>query len=415
MMAYRPSPSWPPEPPSPPHPWSVGELTHYLQDLLEGDELLQNVWLAGEISNWSRASSGHVYFTLKDAKAALGCVMWRSAAARLDWEPRQGDGAVAQGRISIYAPRGQYQLYVDRLRPAGQGDLHARFEALRERLKAEGLFDAGRKLALPPFPRVIGVVTSPQAAALRDVLNVLRRRYPLVRVLLAPALVQGEQAPGQIVAALGALEARADMDLILVVRGGGSLEELWAFNDEGVARAIAACRRPVISGVGHETDFTIADFVADVRAPTPSAAAELAVPDQVDLRQRLGAWRGQLQAGLARRLEQERQALAQHQEALARLSPQGRVDAGRQQVDDLIRRAERAVAHRQALRRSGLAGLEARLQALSPLSTMERGYAIVRRGDTGRVVRSVQDVESGEPIDVQVQDGEFGAVVRSKG
>jgi exodeoxyribonuclease VII large subunit len=340
--------------------------------------------------------------------------MWRSAAARLAWEPRQGDAAVARGRISIYAARGQYQLYVDHLRPAGQGDLHARFEALRERLKAEGLFDAGRKKPLPPFPRVVGVVTSPQAAALRDVLNVLRRRYPLVRVLLAPALVQGEQAPAQIVAGLAALEARDEVDLILVVRGGGSLEELWAFNDEGVARAIAACRRPVISGVGHETDFTIADFVADVRAPTPSAAAELAVPDQADLRQRIRAAGGRLQAGLARRLEQERQALAQQQQALGRLSPQGRVDAGRQQVDDLARRAERAAAHRLALRRSRLAGLEARLRTLSPLSTLERGYAIVRRKDTGRVVRSVQDVADGERLDVQVQDGEFGAVVRSE-
>ncbi|MGD8623806.1 MAG: exodeoxyribonuclease VII large subunit [Anaerolineae bacterium] len=413
-MAYHQSHFWPSEPPSAPRPWGVGELTRYLQDLLAGDALLQDVWLRGEISNWSRASSGHVYFTLKDAEASLGCVMWRSAAARLGWAPKQGDAAVAQGRISIYAARGQYQLYVDQLRPAGQGDLHARFEALRARLKAEGLFDIERKRALPPFPRVIGLVTSPQAAALRDVLNVLHRRYPLVRVLLAPAMVQGEQAPGQIVAALGALAAREEVDLILVVRGGGSLEELWAFNDEDVARAIATCHRPVISGVGHETDFTIADFVADVRAPTPSAAAELAVPDQAELRQRLEAGRGQLQASLGRRLEKARQALAQQRQALDRLSPQGRVDAGRQAVDELTRRAARAAAHRLALQRASLAGLEARLGALSPLSTLERGYAIVRHGQTGRVVRSVRDVAGGESLDVQVQDGEFGAVVRSE-
>jgi len=394
-----------------PQIWTVGDLTHYIQDLLEGDPELQDVRLRGEISNLTRAASGHLYFTLKDAEAAIGCVMWRSAAGRLAWQPEHGAAAVARGRISVYLPRGNYQLVVDDLQPAGLGDLHARFEALRDRLKAEGLLDAERKQPLPQFPRLLGVVTSPQAAALRDVLNVLRRRYPLASVLLAPTLVQGDQAPPQIVAALQALDARDDVDLVLLVRGGGSLEELWAFNDERVARAIAACRHPVVSGVGHETDFTIADFVADLRAPTPSAAAELAVPDQAELRQYIGAWAEQLEGSIERRLFQMRQALEQQQRALQRLSPRAQIESYRQQVDDLSRRVVQALAHGQALRRSGLAGLGARLAALSPQATLARGYAIVRQTGTGAVVRSVGQVRAGDDLAVRVQDGEFEAVV----
>jgi exodeoxyribonuclease VII large subunit len=390
--------------------WTVSGLTDYIKDLLELDPDLQDVWLRGEISNFTRAASGHLYFTLKDAGAALSCVMWRGAAERLTWRPEHGAAALAHGRISVYPARGSYQLYVDLLQPAGLGDLHARFEQLRDRLKAEGLFDVERKRLLPPFPRVLGVVTSPRAAALRDVLQVLRRRYPLVRVLLAPSLVQGDQAPPQIVAALQALDARDDVDLILLVRGGGSLEELWAFNDEGVARAIAACRHPVVSGVGHETDFTIADFVADLRAPTPSAAAEVAVPDQADLRQRIGVSAGRLLGMVEQRLREAQQSLAQHLQTLQRLSPLVRVDAHRQQVDDLTQRATRATTHRLALHRSGLAGSRSRLASLSPLATLERGYAVVRQADTGVVVRSVGQVRAGDPLAIQVRDGEFDAV-----
>jgi exodeoxyribonuclease VII large subunit len=395
--------------------WTVSELTRHIKDLLEFEPELQDVRLRGEISNLSRASSGHLYFTLKDAEASITCVMWRAAADRLAWHPEHGAAAFARGRISVYPPRGSYQLLVDELHPAGWGDLHARFEQLRERLKEEGYLDAERKQPLPDFPRVLGIVTSPQAAALRDVLNVLSRRYPLVQVLLAPTLVQGDQAPPQIVAALQALDARDDVDLILLVRGGGSLEELWAFNDEGVARAIAACRHPVVSGVGHETDFTIADFVADLRAPTPSAAAELAVPDQADLRQRLGGWVDQLAGSMERRLSQMRQALELQQRTMRRLSPQARVDTLRQQVDDLTRRASRALAHRLDLHHSGLAGLQSRLVALSPQATLERGYAIVRRTETGELVHSVAQVGCGDALSIRVQDGEFGALVEEQG
>jgi exodeoxyribonuclease VII large subunit len=392
--------------------WTVTGLTRYIKNLLELDSELQDVWLEGEISNFSRATSGHLYFTLKDAEAAIQCVMWRTAAAGLVWQPEHGAAAQARGHISIYPPRGSYQLYVDELYPAGLGDLHARFEELRERLRVEGLFDVERKRPLPAFPRALGIITSPQAAALQDVLNVLRRRYPLIRVLLAPTAVQGDQAPSQIVAALQAVDARDDVDLLLLVRGGGSLEELWAFNDERVARAIAACRHPVVCGVGHETDFTIADFVADVRAPTPSAAAELAVPDQADLRQQIEACERQLAGVMERQLGQQRRALDQQQRALQRLSPQARVDTRRQQSDDLIQRASRALAYGLALRRSRSAGLEARLAALSPLATLERGYAIVRRADNGAVVRRVDQVRTGDALAIRVQDGEFGASVQ---
>ena len=395
-------------------PWSVGALTQYIKELLEFDDLLQDVWLRGEVSNFTRATSGHLYFTLKDSEAALSCVMWRSAAAGLTWQPEQGAAVLAHGRISLYAPRGNYQLYVDELHPAGLGDLHARFEQLREQLRAEGLFEPERKRPLPPFPRVVGVVTSPQAAALRDVLNVLQRRYPLVRVLLVPTLVQGDQAPPHIVAALQSLDARDDVDLILLVRGGGSLEELWAFNDERVARAIAACRHPVVTGVGHETDFTIADFVADLRAPTPSTAAELAVPDQLEIRGWIAEQIERLAGTMGHRLSEARQALAQNQALLRRFSPRGRLDAQRQYVDDLSQRASRAVSHCLALDRAALTGLEARLAALSPTATLERGYAIVRRADTGLVVCSVDQVRAGDALAVRVRDGEFGAVTRSE-
>ncbi len=394
--------------------WTVSSLTRHITGLLESDDLLQDIWLSGEISNHRQYPSGHLYFTLKDADAALSCVMWRSAAGRLTWKPKQGDAVLAHGYISVYAVRGSYQLYVDQLRPAGRGDLHARYEQLRDQLKEEGLFDDQHKCPLPEFPQVLGIVTSSQAAALQDVLNVLRRRYPLVQVLLVPTLVQGDQAPDQIVAALQILDGRDDVDLILLVRGGGSLEDLWAFNDERVARAIAACRHPVVSGVGHETDSSIADFVADLRAPTPSIAAELAVPDQADLRQMILAGATRLEGAMGQRLDQARQALDQRQRELQRLSPQTRLGAYRQQVDDLTHRANRALTSTLALRRSRLVGLQARLGSLSPLSTLERGYAVVRLLDTGTVVRSVDQVTSEDPLGIRVQDGEFEAVTRSE-
>ena len=249
--------------------WSVVDLTRYVRQTLETDYRLQDLWVKGEAFNVSRPSSGHLYFTLKDSEASLRCVMWRSEVADLTALPRDGEAIEVHGRISVYEAGGQYQLYADDIRPAGIGALFEEFIRLRDRLEKEGLFDPERKRPLPEWPKRIGVVTSPTGAALRDVLNVLRRRYPLLEVILAPTAVQGDEAPGGIVSALAALNTYSDPDVILLVRGGGSIEDLWAFNDEGVARAIAASEAPVVSGVGHETDVIIADYVADVRAPTP--------------------------------------------------------------------------------------------------------------------------------------------------
>jgi len=263
---------------------TVSAINAYLRHKLEADLTLQDLWLEGEISNWKAATSGHIYFTLKDAAASLRCVIWRSQAGQLFYLPqREGEAVLAHGRISVYEAGGNYQFYVDDLQARGQGALYAQFERVRAKLAAEGLFDAELKKTAAEFPQKIGLVTSPTGAALRDILNVLRRRYPVAEVILAPAQVQGESAPLQLMAAL-AVVVQQNVDVIILARGGGSLEDLWAFNDERLARAIAACSIPIISGIGHEVDFTIADFVADVRAPTPSAAAELVTPDKVELK-----------------------------------------------------------------------------------------------------------------------------------
>jgi exodeoxyribonuclease VII large subunit len=394
--------------------WTVSSLTAYIKDLFESDPPLQDVWLEGEVSNCKQWPSGHIYFTLKDDASSISCVIWRSAASQMPVLPGDGQAVLLHGRISLYEQRGVYQLYVDMVQPAGLGLLHARFEALKARLQEEGLFDAEHKRPLPPFPRRIGVVTSPSGAALRDILNVLRRRYPLVEVVLAPTLVQGEQAPPQIVAAIEKLNSLTELDLIIVARGGGSLEELWAFNDEAVGRAIFASALPVISGVGHETDFTIADFVADLRAPTPSAAAELAVPDQARLRAELADCRRRLGATLQRRLDGERQTLLSYRQALQRRSPLRQIDRQRQRIDERSQSMARSLTHRLALLRERLAGLQARLAALSPLATLERGYAVVRHSADDAIISSVGQVSPGEALTIQLRDGHFAATAGEK-
>ena len=394
--------------------YSVTQITRHIKDQLEADPLLQDLWIKGEISNWKRSTAGHCYFTLKDAQAAMRAVIWRTAADRLTFAPQDGQSVLAHGHVSLYEPQGQYQLYVDLLQPIGLGELYLQFQALKERLAAEGLFDAARKRPLPLFPTAIGIVTSPTGAALRDIRNVLSRRWPLARVLLVPTLVQGEEAPSQIVAALHALYRRDDVDLIIVARGGGSIEDLWAFNDERVARTIAESPVPVISGIGHEIDFTIADFVADQRAPTPSAAAEIAVPDQADVRGQLAALRAALEQSAVRHTSAARRALDMQRQSLARLSPLSRVERDRQRVDDMARRADQAWLHRLALNRERLSGLRQQLCGMNPIATLERGYAIVRCQD-GQVVRQVAQVLPGDPIQVRVSDGAFTARVDGQG
>ena len=389
-----------------PTSWTVTELTRYLRGLLESDETLQDLWVQGEVSNFTRHTSGHMYFTLKDKNSALKCVMWRNAVLRQKYLPREGDAVEAHGNISVYEAGGQYQLYADLIRPTGEGALYQEFLRLKARLEAEGLFDAARKRSIPRWPRTIGIVTSPTGAALRDMLDTLRRRYPLARVVLAPTAVQGDDAPRGVIAALQALNRLVQPDVILLARGGGSIEDLWAFNDENVARAIVASAAPVITGIGHETDFTIADFVADLRAPTPTAAAERATPNRDDLHTDLVALSARLNRVAQGTLSNRRLTLNILQNRLRLTSPQARVRSGRQRLDDLSRRLDTALSHRLVLQRAKLSGLEQRLAALNPLAILERGYAMVTRRD-GLLVRRVGQVQDGDALSVRVSDGEF--------
>lgn len=399
-----------------PRVYSISAITTYIKRKLEVDLTLQNLWLEGETSNWRQAPSGHVYFTLKDPDASIRCVMWRSSLPRLSYLPGgDGEAVLAHGHISVYEPSGQYQFYVDDLEPVGLGALHVQFEQLKARLTQEGLFDEARKRPPPPFPQRIGLVTSPAGAALRDVLNVLRRRYPLVEVILSPTQVQGEDAPPQIVRALQALSTVGDVDVIILARGGGSLEDLWAFNDERVARAVATSPIPVVCGVGHETDFTMADFAADLRAPTPSAAAELVTPDRDELARRLMLFGAQLRAAVGESIARRQRLLAGEMRALRRLSPQTWIEQRRQRVDDLSRGAQATIAHRLALKRERLSGLGLRLTTLNPNATLARGYAIVSHSDGGQVVSRVAQVSPGDLLSVQVSDGVFRTAVQDKG
>lgn len=395
-----------------PQVFTVRAITAYIRQKFEADPTLQDLWLEGEISNWKRAASGHIYFTLKDEAASIRCIIWRSQANRLIYTPQQdGESIVAHGRISVYEAGGSYQFYVDDLEPVGQGDLYAEFERIKARLSAEGLFDADRKRPLPDFPGRIGLVTSPDGAALRDILNVLRRRYPIAQVILSPTQVQGETAPAQIMAALEAVVRQA-VDVIIVARGGGSLEDLWAFNDENLARAIAACNIPVVCGVGHEVDFTISDFVADIRAPTPSAAAEIATPDRLELKRQVRKQQLALVTAAQQIVTSDRSRLQARQWALERVSPQNQFNNYRQQIDTWLNRAERSLHHRLSLQKEQVHNLKAQLDTLDPRSTLRRGYAIVQKGLT--VVTQTRQVEPGDALTIQISDGDFGATVQDK-
>jgi exodeoxyribonuclease VII large subunit len=391
--------------------WSVSELNRYVKQSLEMDYRLQDLRVAGEVSGFRAYPSGHWYFTLKDGGAQVSCVMWRGRAERQRYTPRDGDAVTAAGSVTLYEVRGQYQLDVALLLPTGEGALFQEFLRLKARLEAEGLFAAERKRPLPAWPRRIAVVTSPAGAAVRDILNIIRRRYPLVEVIIAPTVVQGLDAPPQIVAALKAAAAQQP-DVIIVARGGGALEDLWCFNDERVARAIAGSPVPVVSGVGHETDFTIADFAADLRAPTPSAAAELVTPDGEQLAAQVDGLAGRLSEAALAGLRDKGWALAQQQARLRGLSPQASVRSGQQHLDDLQARAAAALGYRVALGRERWRGLTQALNAVSPLAVLARGYAVVT-GPDGYIVRRVEQAQPGAALRVQVSDGEFGAIASS--
>jgi exodeoxyribonuclease VII large subunit len=394
---------------------TVTQLVRQIKEVVEDDDVLRDVWVRGEVSNFTQSSAGHIYFTLKDREAAIRCVMWRTDAARMLRLPANGDAIEVHGRVSLYEARGDVQLYVDEIKLAGAGALWQEFERLRQRLDAEGLFAAEHKRTLPQFPGAIGVVTSREGAVFHDICHILARRYPLVEVLLAPTLVQGADAAPMIAGAIAAInqfdtESAFGIDLLIVARGGGSIEDLWAFNDERVARAIYHSHIPVISAVGHETDFTIADFVADVRAPTPSAAAELAVPDVRELRANIRLFEQRIAQLTRTRLGDARVNLSRQVYALQRNSPRARLANNRQRVDDMARRLGACAAQLLALRREMLSGATRHLAALNPEATLARGYAIVREKESGRVVKSKSQVAGRKEIRVRVSDGEFEAV-----
>lgn len=390
--------------------WSVAQLTRYIRELFSIDFRLQDLSVSGEISNFTKARSGHLYFTLKDDASQLKCVMWRSGAERLDFDPQDGDAVIVTGKVSVYEASGAYQLYAEEMEQAGRGSLAVAFEQLRNQLESEGLFEPSHKQPIPRFPRKIGIVTSADAAALRDILNVLRRRYPVVSVLIAPTLVQGNQAPAQIVRSLQWLDGRNDIDTILLSRGGGSIEDLWAFNDEGVARAIYHAKHPIISGVGHEIDFTISDFVADLRAPTPSAAAELAVPDAEELTAVLQTLQQRLTSDMVDTITQYQLKTQSLSQSLQLLNPQRSVDNNRQRLDSLTIRLDNIMHRLLDRKRNQFERFVAELEAMSPLATLGRGYAMVR-DENGRLLRSIKGLKAGTAVEIRLADGKIKAII----
>ena len=383
--------------------YSVREITKYIKDLFDADHNLGSVWVQGEVSRLTRARSGHWYFTIKDAHAQLSCVMFRSAASRVTVDVSLGAEILARGKIGVYVARGEYQLVADLIEAVGGiGDLHRQYEELKRKLAAEGLFDQARKRAIPTFPARIGVVTSPTAAAWHDIQTVLSRRMPLVEVILSPTLVQGTDAPAQIVRALRRLY-RSDVDVILLARGGGSLEDLWCFNDEAVAREMADSPIPIISGVGHEIDFTIVDFVADLRAPTPSAAAELATPNRDDLLLDIDRLRMRLAEQLGDRLDQRSRELANMHGRLRWLRPLKRIEADNRGLLDLQQRRQRAIATFLKRLRERLSSRERALDTANPAHILGRGYALVidERGD---IIRRAAQVSAGQRLDIRLAE-----------
>ena len=388
---------------------TVSQLTFHIRKQLEDDPTLQDVWVDGEISNLSRPASGHIYFTLKDKNASLRCVMWKTDAARQRINLQDGMAIEAHGRITVYEPAGQYQLSVNLIQPKGEGALYQEFLRLKAMLEAEGLFDIERKRPIPELPRKIGIITSGTGAALRDILNTLRRRLPLVEVILAPSPVQGVEAPPALVNAIRSLILQSP-DVIILARGGGSIEDLWAFNDERVVRAVADSKVPVICGVGHETDFTLCDFASDLRAPTPTAAAELATQITIqDLQELIANLQSRIYTSTLSLLAEQKAVVSALISRLKYVSPERRIQSEYQHLDELSRRAFSALNHRIQLQVSNVDGMSKRLQSLNPEGVLSRGYAIVTRKDDGVVVSKVSQAHGG--MKVRVSDGEFEAIV----
>ncbi len=389
---------------------SITQINEYIQKKMDNDSLLSGLAVRGEISNYKQYPSGHHYFTLKDEGAALRCVMFKGNAMRLRFRPENGMKVIAMGKISVFPRDGAYQLYCSSMAMDGIGDLHAAFEQLKKKLAAQGLFDPAHKKPIPQYPGVIGIVTSSAGAALHDMLRILRRRYPLSKVRLLPVRVQGVEAPGEIAAAIGYANHYNLADLLIVGRGGGSIEDLWAFNDERVAYAIYQSKIPVISAVGHEPDVTISDYVADLRAATPSNAAELAVPDQDALRQTLDAMSSTMATSLNRHITNGRRHLKVLAASSALQSPEGYLNQRRITVDNLQKRLISAQNQQISRKNQRYIGLTAKLDAMSPLKVLTRGYAMAQTSE-GTVVRSVSQLQPDDHLTISLADGKVEAAV----
>ena len=392
--------------------YTVSRLNQDVRALLEGE--FPALWVEGEVSNLSRPSSGHLYFSLKDAKAQIRCALFQNRAFLFRGCPRNGQQVLVRGRVSLYEPRGDFQIIVEYVEEAGAGALRRAYDELRLKLEREGLFAPECKRPLPRFPRRIGVITSPSGAALRDVLTTLRRRCPSVPVLLYPVPVQGDGAAERIASAIRLVADRRDCDVLLLARGGGSLEDLQAFNAEVVARAIFDCSIPLVTGIGHETDVTIADFAADLRAATPTAAAELASPDRLEWLRRVRLLAERLDGALQRRLAEQRLRLAELTRRLDRAQPRHRLRDRAQRLDDLDQRLRTAMRQRLETTAQRLRGLSNHLHALSPLATLDRGYAIVRRHPGGEILRRADAVHIGDVVEVLLSRGRLYGQVTAR-
>lgn len=383
---------------------SVTQLNTYIKSLLDGDANLSNLFIRGEISNFKRHSSGHLYLTLKDENSRLPAVMFRFNAMKMRFMPQDGMQVIARGRISVYDRDGRYQLYIEEMHPDGVGDLSVAYEQLKDKLAAEGLFAQEHKKPLPPYPQRVGVITSATGAAVHDIITVLARRYPVANLILCPVHVQGTEAAGEICEALDRFNRQRAADVIILGRGGGSIEDLWAFNEESIARAVYRSEIPVISAVGHETDFTICDFVADVRAATPSAAAELAVPDLRELKARLAGFQIKMTSDLSALLEAKKVRLSLVSAFQCFKNPMYAIENRRQRLDESATAFESAIRSGLTAKRDKLSAAAASLELLSPLKVLARGYSIASGAD-GQVIRSIKDTQKGEPIVLRVTDG----------
>lgn len=391
--------------------YTVSEVTRFIRQILEAEDILQGIWIKGEVSNLRQPSSGHIYFTLKDKQSQLRCVMFKGDSLSLKFKLEDGLSVLSFGSISVYERAGQYQLYVRELQPEGLGALYLAFEQLKEKLEKEGLFEKAHKKPIPKFPQKIGVITSLTGAAVRDILTTIERRFDSVFLVLVPAVVQGEEAKKSIVQALSLINKLEDVDVVILARGGGSLEELWAFNEELVARAIYDSRIPVVTGIGHETDLTIADLTADLRAPTPTAAAEQVVPQKEELSKYLASQRSYLKQVMSKNLDTLRYRLENLKQSLSFRSPRDKTLQYRQQVDELNNKLSLYLSYNLKSKREALLNLSGKLEVLSPLSVISRGYSICQRADDKRIVRKISDTKVGEKVEVLVKDGKIRAGV----